>query len=257
MSQVIFTPAAVYKWFRNLVQGHTGAGSEVDGFYIKQVIGTTIIKQIKYFKIGIGGPTVGGLAANDTTELTRAFYDANCKDKNGGYGDLNIPIHIYALATDGYNDPVGTGRDKKALAASNFYNYGNSNDSKVIGVLSVVGGGVDVLGKYYDIPGVAFQVGCHLTAGEGNYDASGNLVTAPDVVNINEIGLFDEDHIMILYGIFAKYPKNNTLTLKVNSVAMLKTLDYQLALLPTTSSTTSSTTSLSTSSLSSSTITVL
>ena len=242
MEQIIITPAGVYKWFRNLVQGYLGTGVEADDFYINQVVGTTAVKQIKYFKVGIGAPTISDDPSLDTAELSRLFYDTYCKDENGGLGDLNTPIRIFLNPADGY----GGNRFRKALSAANFYSYGNSVDSKVIGVLSVVARGT---GEYWDIPGVAFQVGCHLTSAEANYDAAENPVIAPSVVEINEIGLFDEDDVMILYGIFSKHDKNNTLTLRINSVAMLKALDYQADIMPTTSSTTSSTsTSSSTSS---------
>jgi len=247
MSQVIITPQAFYKWFRNMVQGHTGSGVEADGFYIDKGIGApgNAVKKITYFKVGTGAPTVGGNPSAPTDELTRSFYDSSVKDNNGGKGDLASPIAIYATDPEGYDSGVGPKKQKKGLNASNFYTYGNSPDSKVIGILGAV---ADGSGKYFDIPGVAFQVGCHLTTAEGNFSdgAGASPVFSPAVVNINEIGLFDDDDHLLLYGIFAKQPKNEQLTLKVNVVAMAKTLDFQLVLTPTTTTSTSSTTSTST-----------
>jgi Rieske Fe-S protein len=244
MSQLLLTPHGIYKYFRQLVQGYTGAGVEADGFYINKTVGTTAIKQLKYFKIGVGGPNVGGI----TEELTRNFFDAYIKNGNGGKGDLHEAVYIYAMGSG-----TGYGGDdhKKALAAGNFYLYGNSVDSKVIGVLGIEAnaGGTE----YWNIPGVAFQVGCHLSSGEGNWDSSGGVVTPPAVNALNEIGIYDEDDILVLYGVFPVQNKNATLTVKVNNICMLKTLDYQLVIsaAPTTTSSTTSSSTTSTSSSSS------
>jgi hypothetical protein len=53
-------------------------------------------------------------------------------------------------------------------------------------------------------------------------------VEAPAIVSINEVGVFDEDDVMVLYGVFPPTAKNNTLSFKGNLVAMIKALDYQL-----------------------------
>ena len=238
MPQVIFTPQSCYKWMRNLIIGHTGSGgTEPDDFYISRNIGTAAVKKLAYFKVGTGGPAAG--------EITRTFFDTGagaatqdplhlpvspgvgCKDKpssSNTLGDLNIPIKIYGSGI-GY----GGSMYKKALVAANFYNYGVTVDSKVLGTLPVVGG---ASGKWWDIPGVAFQVALHLTQAEGNFYADGTAVSSPSVVQINEFGVFDEDDAMILYGTFDQTPKNNTLSFKANAVAMLKALDYQLVVTP-------------------------
>ncbi len=229
MSQVIFAPNGIYKWFRNLVIGHTGTGNEADGFYIDKSVGTTPIGNLKYFKIGSGAPTIDDIPSNETGELTREFVDAEIKDNGvSGKGDIKTPHDIFPTAGDGFDND----KKKKELFEPNFFSYGNSPDSKVIGVLGATPDGAtgNGFGKYWNVPGIAFQVGCHLTTGEANFDSVGGTVNSPDVVKYNEIGIFDDDDILQLYGIFPKQNKNETLTLKVNIVAMVKALDFQLVL---------------------------
>ena len=227
MSQVIMTPNAMYKVFRNFVQGNTGTGVEADGFYIDKSIGApgNTVKEITYFKVGTGAASTGGV----TDELTRAFFDANVKDNNSGKGDIAFPIAIFATDPEGYDSGGGGDKQKKGLNASNFYSYGNSPDSKVIGILGVA---ADGNGKYFDVPGVAFQVGNHLTTAQGNFSdgAGSSPVLSPATVDINEIGLFDDDDHLLFYGTFAKQSKNELLTLKINVVALVKTLDFQIVI---------------------------
>lgn len=218
MSQVFFTPNGIYKYFRQLVQGYTGSGVEPDLFYVDQGVGTSAVKQLKYFKVGVGGP-VG--------DLTREFYDANCLNKESGKGGLAVPIRIFGNPADGY----GGDAFKKALVPANFTQYGESVDSKVIGTLSVV---TDNNPAYWNVPGIMFMVSAQLYQSEGNFDEDENPVVSPAVVEINEIGIFDEDDIMVLYGVFQPLAKNETLSLKVNSIAMQKILDYQLSFTPDT-----------------------
>lgn len=228
MPQVLITPQGIYKYFRRLVQGHTGGGAEADDFYIsKNIMGA--VARLSYFKVGVGGPA--------SSEITKDFFDAYCKDKPSSAdtkGDLHEPINIYSSGGAG---PDGKG---KLLTAANFYNYGDSDDSKVVGVLSVLSG---VTGKYWDIPGVAFQVACYLAAGEANFRFDGSPVFSPDYVSINEIGVFDTDDVMVMYGCFPSRAKNPSLSFKANCVAMLKALDYQLIVLPETTTTTTSSSS--------------
>jgi hypothetical protein len=218
MFMLIATPHLVYKVFRKLVQGHITGGAETNFYIDKSIAGD--IKNIKYFKMGTGAPVDGG---GNTIEVTRTWFDANIKDKNSGKGDLAVKQYIYATGGFG-SDPF-----KKELFASNFYDFGTSDASKVIGVLSVT---PNVAVNYWNLPGVLFQAGCQLTQSEANFVAGeGSPVALPtgDSVYINEIGLFDEDDILCFYGVFDKQAKNNALTLKVNCVGMVKTLDYQLS----------------------------
>lgn len=241
--QIIFTPNGLYKIFRNLVIGHLGTGDATGSpkFYVSKNIGVPAsmpIKKLAYFMIGVGGPVSG--------EITREFYDSGtggveagggCLQKdatdppappainpNDTRGGLNWPIKIYGAGI-GY----GGSMYKKALVADNFYNYDISAESKVLGTNAVVAGGS---ANWWDIAGTAFQVACHLAQAEGNFYKDGSPVLSPATVEINELGIFDEDDVMMLYGAFSPKEKNDTLTFKANCVAMLKALDYQLILVP-------------------------
>jgi hypothetical protein len=219
MFQLLMTPHCVYKVFRKLVQGHITGGS-LRNFYIDKSIAGAITN-IKYFKLGTGAPEVGG----NTVEVTRTWFDANIKDKNSGKGDLAIKQYLYASGGYG-SDPF-----KKELLAANFYDFGSDASTKVIGVLSVTPN-APLPAHYWNVPGILFQVGCQLTQVEANFVAGETypptILSPGDSVYINEVGLFDEDDILCFYGVFDKQAKNNALTLKVNCVGMVKTLDYQL-----------------------------
>lgn len=207
MLQLIFTPHAIYKYFRNIVQGYDAGG--IDSLYIEPTVGSNAVAKLKYFKIGSGGP-------GDNVDLTRQWFDSNIKDKGTvlGNGDLNTPGIIFSSGGGYLADNT-----KKELTANNFYNYGNSNASKVTGVMGVT---PDLAGnpghnEYWNIPGVLFQVTCPLNQSEGN-------IASP----INELGIFDENDVLMLYGVFNGQAKTNATSWKVNGVAMLKTLDFQL-----------------------------
>lgn len=227
--QVVFTPHACYKWMRKLVIGFNPAGVEASNYIDPSVSGT--ITGLKYFVLGTGAD-VDGLG--NTLPLTETWFRTNCKDTapnpaNPLFGYVKNPLRLFANTSDSgcWNNQL----DQKELTADDFYNYGNSLASKVVGILGVTP--VPAETAFWNIPGALFQVGCHLETAIGNYDGVGavasQLVLDPgDSVQVNEIGIFDEDDVMILYGTFPRQNKNSELTLKVNSVAMLKTLDYQL-----------------------------
>jgi hypothetical protein len=220
MAQIIVTPHWVYKAFRNLIIGYNGALGE--DHYIEESIGTTIIKPLKYFKVG----DRGGVAFGGEIEISRNYFDLNIKDKNSGKGDLVRPLPLYA----GGGGPIGGDAYKKPLVAGDFYQYGSTADSRVSGVLGVEPdeSGDPGYGKYYNIPGAFFQVNVRIEQAEGNRDYLGNPVVPPAAVYYNEIGLYDEDDILCAYGVFNNQAKNAEIVSKFNVIAMLKTLDWRL-----------------------------
>ena len=207
MTQVLVTPHAIYKWFRAITLGFVGDKVEAGGFYVKQVVKGPVTS-LKYFKFGTGAGALGGI-------LTRSWFDINIKDNNTGLGDVKTPLQLYATDPEGYQDKY-----TKELFSADFYPYSGTDDSKVAGVLGVTpnAGGVP---PWWNMPGVMFQVGCRIGSSEGNFPGpAANLV--------NEIGIYDEDDVLMLYGVFDSFTKDSSTTLKANCVAMTKLLDFQL-----------------------------
>lgn len=247
MAQILFTPQGITKYFRSLVIGHNPSGT--NGYVKSAIVGP--VTALAYFKLGIGAAIDSTLIPANTGVLTRSWYDSAAVDAsysttglinaNGGKGDVSKVLQLYSNPALGY---AGSSRTKKALAASDFYNYGTDDGSKVAGVLSVsVDPSAGFPVAWANLPGIFFQVSCRLAQSEGNYagNTTGSLdpdnsetqqtaLTTGQTVAINEIGIFDVDNVMILYGTFPQTNKSDSVASKINAVAMLKTLDYQLIL---------------------------
>ena len=227
MPQIIVTPNWTYKAFRNLIVGYIGGASEgEDPFanpnYIDRNIGTTPLGNLSYFKMGDRGGTPGA----DILDIPRSFYDLNIKNKNGGKGDIVRPLPLYA----GGGGPIGGDAFKKPLIAENFTQYGDTSDSKVTGIYGVEPdeSGDPGFGKYYNTGGITFEVGIRIEETEGNMDFLGTTISSPAAVYYNEIGLYDAEDVLCVYGVFANQPKNDRLVFKNILEVVLKTLDWRL-----------------------------
>lgn len=219
MMQLILTPNGLYKYFRSLVIGYDNTSTEA--MYVAPTVGPTV-KPLKYFKFGTGAAKD---ADGNVVGITQAWYKTNCLTKNFGKGNVRVPQTLYA--------PSSVPDAKKELTADSFYRYGTGNASQVVGVLSAgsIQTGPDAT-AFWNVPGVLFQVGCHITNAEGNYTAGEDSITAllpGATVKINELGIFDEDDVMVWYAVFSDKDKDSTGSLKVNAIAMMKALDYLIS----------------------------
>lgn len=216
MMQLLITPQAYYKWMRTLVIGYDSAGAEADGHYVIPAVKGPITA-LSYFKLGTGAPTdIDG----NVIELTETWLRTNVLDAASGKGDVHVALKLSGSPDVFY----------KALTADNFYNYGNSASSKVVGVLS--SGSITTVedkDKHWNMPGVLFQVGCHITSAEGNFKPDGSALGTGEKALVNELGLYDEDDVLLAYAIFTTQEKDDSTSLKVNAIAMMKALDYLIS----------------------------